>query len=92
MIDWESISTPRTDKLLEERYTPHGPLEELCKRLERELWLTTLAVGVASKERGEWAVEREDLLARLNAMAEHGNTLIGALAGQNIDLREKRKS
>ena len=72
--------------------TDYDCLLDLAKQLELESWGWQLAAGVASLERGEWAVEREDLLARLNAMAEHGNTLIGALAGQNIDLREKRKS
>lgn len=48
---------------------------------EAERLRTTL-----KKERGEWAAERDDLLARLNAMAEHGNVLIGTLAGENIEL------
>lgn len=54
-------STPRTDKVLDEHYTPGGPLEDLARRLERELNAVHICVGVASKERGEWDAERSAL-------------------------------
>ena len=98
-MSMSEIQTPRTEAACFKAFDANGmPLLNyvvdalVACNLERELWAATLCAGVASKERGEWAAEREDLIGRLNAMVAHGNALIGVLAGENIDLREKRKS
>ena len=50
--------------------TDYDCLLDLAKQLELESWGWQLAAGVASLERGEWAVERDDLkeiIARLRS-------------------------
>lgn len=56
--------TPRTDK--EAFREGYGGLffvpAEFARQLERELDAALLCAGVAAKERGEWALERERLI------------------------------
>ena len=66
MLTETNSATPRTDAV--EFYA--GDLDggqeavpaEFARRLERELHAMTICAGVASKERGEWALERERLI------------------------------
>lgn len=63
--------TPRTDALLiDGKVQGPGAYRMVCfaQQLERELNATLIAAGVASKERGEWEAEREDLRAALKAL------------------------
>jgi hypothetical protein len=66
MLTKTNSATPRTDAV--EFYA--GDLDggqeavpaEFARHLERELHAVTICAGVASKERGEWALERERLI------------------------------
>ena len=65
--------TPRTDEAAaqvpppDKRYMEVVPAD-FARHLERELHAMTICAGVASKERGEWAAEREDLRTALTTL------------------------
>ncbi len=71
--------TPRTDALVREFPASAGlselaecscRLTDLARQLERELHAMTICAGVASKERGEWATEREDIIEKCARMVD----------------------
>lgn len=78
--------TPRTDAV--EFYA--GDLDggqeavpaDFARELERELNAVRICVGVASKERGEWAAEREGLVNQLNTAEAKLNYLRSCRAGE----------
>jgi uncharacterized protein YpiB (UPF0302 family) len=80
------IATPLTDErelsFLDIQHE-HGkaPFVEasFARDLERELYATRIAAGVASLERGEWAVERDDLRSANAALELANRELIGLL-------------
>ncbi len=68
--------TPRTDAVIHDgRISEHRTgdailLASLARQLERELHAMTICAGVASKERGEWAAEREDIIEKCARMVD----------------------
>lgn len=59
--------TPRVDKVLDEHYTPAGPMEYLARRLERELAHATWELN---ERRGLDKAREEDRLAARQQLAE----------------------
>lgn len=98
--------TPRTDAVIEGRCKVLGTqandllkMEEHARQLERELYAALIAAGVASLERGEWAVERDTLrdqaieecaklVEEYNDQSETGDTL--TMLAENMRAKARR--
>lgn len=73
--DSGSMDTPLTDAAEKECCcTVNGAIirgvvtAQFCRRMERELNAARVCAGVAAKERGEWATERDDLLKEVRVI------------------------
>lgn len=95
--------TPRTDATEREANTVHrdgtwrafSPTESkgwaLARQLERELNAALIAAGCASKERGEWAAERESLTIS-QAAIKYAQSFVEAEDENRNDFNDRRIS
>lgn len=74
-------ATPRTDEFgrqwVKPGQTDPDVIDEwadFARQLERELNAALIVAGVAAKERGEWAAEREALLAGVTSLSDEERT------------------
>lgn len=60
---------------------------DFARQLERELHAAIICAGVASKERGEWAVERDALLAANETLQSALRVIAESLAREDPPLQ-----
>ena len=94
-------ATPRTDEWVRlfNSNAPSAPsAADFACQLERELNAAVLCAGVAAKERGEWAAERERLEKELKRAKASLATLAGVVTERDqllsdlVSLREDRRA